>query len=95
VGKAMATALDVANGSEATCALVSGTKNLDYHAVAMNLNVHNTITVAAPFTVMDVLDGHLELQCQTMDNTPGMIENAQIWAVQVGTLNATASYPQF
>jgi len=99
VGKAMATALDPNTTSEATCALVSGIggtgANLDYHAVAMNLNVHNTITVAAPFTVTGSADGHLELQCQTMDTTNGMVENAQIWAVQVGTLNTTASYPTF
>jgi collagen triple helix repeat protein len=99
VGKAMATALEQAPNSEATCVLVSGIggsgANLDYHAVAMNLNVHNTITMAAPFTVTGSADGHVELQCQTMDTTPGLIENAQVWAVQVGTLNATASYPQF
>jgi hypothetical protein len=99
VGKAMATALSQTTTSEATCALVSGIggggTNLDYHAVAMTMGVHNTVTVAAPVSVVGSSDGHLELQCQSMDAVDGMIENVQLWAVQVGTLNSTAQYPSF
>jgi len=97
VGKAMATALSETTTSEATCALVSGLgsggANLDYHAVAMTMGVHNTVAVAAPITVVGSSDGHIELQCQSMDTVDGMIENAQVWAVQVGTLNSTIKYP--
>jgi hypothetical protein len=92
-------ALSDSIGSEASCTLVSGIggtgARLDYHAVAMHLGVHSTVTMAAPFTVVGSSDGHLELQCQTMDTTDGMVENAQIWAVQVGTLNTTVAYPSF
>jgi len=98
VGKAMASALSETTTSEANCALVSGTggtaSNLDYHSVAMTLGVHNTVTVAAPLTVTDGAAGHLELQCQSVDTIDGVIENAQLWAVQVGTLNSTIA-PQF
>ena len=97
VGKAMATALSQTTTSEATCALVSGLggggTNLDYHAVAMTMGVHNTVTVAAPVSVVGSSDGHLELQCQSMDAVDGIIENVQLWAVQVGTLNSTVQYP--
>jgi len=97
VGKAMATALSQTTTSEATCALVSGLggggTNLDYHAVAMTMGVHNTVTVAAPVSVVGSSDGHLELQCQSMDTVDGMIENVQLWAVQVGTLDSTVQYP--
>jgi len=99
VGKGMVSALADNAGSEASCTLVSGLggsgPSLDYHSVAMHLGVHNTLTVAAPFTVEGSSDGHLELQCQTLDTTDGMVENAQIWAVQVGTLNTTVAYPSF
>ncbi|MFL5409946.1 MAG: hypothetical protein ACJ79D_01125 [Myxococcales bacterium] len=95
VGKAMASALSETTTSEANCALVSGISgaatNLDYHAVAMTVGVHNTVTVAAPLTVSGSSDGHLELQCQSIDTTDGLIENAQLWAVQVGTLNSTVA----
>jgi hypothetical protein len=100
VGKANASALAATNSAEATCALVSGIggggTKLDYHAVAMNMNVHSTVTVAAPITVIGSSDGHIELQCQNTDTTAdGIIENAQVWAVQVGTLNSQAQYPSF
>jgi hypothetical protein len=29
----------------------------------------------------------------SLDMTTGLVENAQIWAVQVGTLNTTVSRP--
>jgi len=97
VGKAMATALAETTTAEATCAIVSGLgsggTNLDYQAVAMTMGVHHTLAVAAPLTVVGSSDGHLELQCQSTDTVDGVIENAQIWAVQVGTLNATTQYP--
>ena len=93
VGKAMASALSETTTSEAHCALVSGrggaTTNLDYQSVAMTLDVHHTVTVASPLTVSGTADGHLELQCQSVDTIDGIIENAQLWAVQVGTLNST------
>jgi len=93
VGKAMASALSETTTSEANCALVSGLggtgANLDYHAVAMTMGVHNTVTVAAPITVTNTSEGHVELQCQSIDTVDGLIENAQMWAVQVGTLNST------
>jgi len=96
VGKAMATALSETTTAEATCAIVSGLgtggTNLDYQAVAMTMGVHHTLAVAAPLTVVGSSEGHLELQCQSTDTVDGVIENAQIWAVQVGTLNATAQY---
>jgi hypothetical protein len=99
VGKGMVSALQNSIGAEASCTLVSGIggggSNLDYHSVSMTLGVHNTITVVAPFTVAGSADGHLELQCQSLDTTDGMVENAQIWAVQVGTLNTTVAYPSF
>jgi hypothetical protein len=99
VGKGMVSALQNAPGAEASCTLVSGIggsgSNLDYHSVSMAQGVHNTLTVVAPFTVVGSSDGHLELQCQTLDTTEGMVENAQIWAVQVGTLNTTVAYPSF
>ena len=99
VGKGMVSALSSSTSAEASCTLVSGIggsgSNLDYHSVAMNMGVHNTVTIAAPFTVVGSSDGHLELQCQTLDTTDGMVENAQIWAVQVGTLNTTVAYPSF
>jgi len=99
VGKGMVSALEDNPGSEASCTLVSGiggtAPSLDFHSVAMHIGVHNTLTVAAPFTVVGSSDGHLELQCQTLDTTDGMVENAQIWAVQVGTLNTTVAYPSF
>ena len=92
VGKAMASALSETTTSEANCALVSGIggtgMNLDYHAVAMTMGVHNTVTVAAPIIVASTSDGHVELQCQSVDTVDGMIENAQMWAIQVGTLNS-------
>jgi len=92
VGKAMASALSATTTSEANCALVSGLggtgANLDYHAVAMTEGVHNTVTVAAPLNVTDTSDGHVELQCQSVDSVDGLIENAQMWAVRVGTLNS-------
>jgi hypothetical protein len=99
VGKGMVSALSNGTGAEASCALVSGLggtgANLDYHAVGMTMGVHNTLTMAAPLTVVGSSDGHLELQCQTLDTTDGMVENAQIWAVQVGTLNTTVARPAF
>ena len=55
----------------------------------MTLDVHHTVTVASPLTVSGTADGHLELQCQSVDTIDGIIENAQLWAVQVGTLNST------
>src|SRR5256885_919443 len=98
-GRGLVPALAEAPTAEASCTLVSGIggtgPSLDYHSVAMHLNVHNTLTMAAPFTVVGSSDGHLELQCQTLDTTDGMVENAQIWAVQVGTLNTTVSHPSF
>jgi hypothetical protein len=97
VGKAMASALSETTTSEANCALVSGigaaSTNLDFHAVAMTLGVHNTVTVASPLTVSGSSDGHLELQCQSVDTVDGLIENVQLWAVQVGTLNSTVTPP--
>jgi len=99
VGKGMVSALAESPTAEASCTLVSGIggtgPSLDYHSVAMHLNVHNTLTMAAPFTLVGSSDGHLELQCQTLDTTDGMVENAQIWAEQVGTLNTTVSHPSF
>src|SRR5205814_904352 len=71
VGKGMVSALAESPTAEASCTLVSGIggtgPSLDYHSVAMHLNVHNTLTMAAPFTVVGSSDGHLELQCQTLD----------------------------
>jgi hypothetical protein len=97
VGKAMALALDPSATSEARCSLVSGIggtgTELDRHSVGMTTNTHNTLTMAAPFTVVGSADGHLELQCLSLDMTTGLVENAQIWAVQVGTLNTTVSRP--
>jgi hypothetical protein len=98
VGKAMATAIDAttAGVSEAKCTLMSGmgtATELDRHSVGMNTGVHSTITVAAPITVLGNDDGHLEMQCRSLDETTGVVENAQIWAVQVGTLNSTISRP--
>jgi len=99
VGKGMVSAFAESPTAEASCTLVSGIggsgPSLDHHSVAMHLGVHNTLTVAAPFTVEGSSDGHLELQCQTLDTTDGMVENAQIWAVQVGTLNTTVARPSF
>jgi hypothetical protein len=94
VGKAMVTALSKSTTAEASCTLVSGTvAMLDSHSVAMTVGVHNTVTVAAPFTVTGSADGRIELQCETVDLTEGALENAQLWAVQVGTLNTSVTYP--
>jgi hypothetical protein len=96
VGKAMVTALSKSTTAEASCTLVSGVvATLDFHSVAMTIGVHNTITVAAPFTVTGSADGRIELQCETVDLTEGALETAQLWAVQVGTLHTTVTYPPF
>jgi hypothetical protein len=99
VGKAMASAIsETTSSSEANCALVSGIgsgANLDYHSVAMAFAVHNTITMAAPIKVTDFSNGHIELQCQSYDTTDGMIENAQMWAVQVSELTSAVQFPSF
>jgi len=99
VGKGMVSALSKSTTAEASCTLVSGVggtgATLDFHSVAMTIGVHNTVTVAAPFTVTGSVDGHVELQCETVDLTEGALENAQLWAVQVGTLNTTVVYPAF
>jgi hypothetical protein len=95
VGKAMASAFAQSATAEARCMLASGFggtgPTLDRHTVAMAMDVHNTVTVAAPFTVQGSAEGHIELQCRTLDATDGMIENAQLWAVQVGTLTSTVA----
>jgi hypothetical protein len=96
VGKAMTTALEPSTTAEASCSLISGLGGtgpvLDAQAVAMTKGVHNTITVAAPITAVGTDDGHVELQCQSLDlATDGVIQHAQIWAIQVGTLNSTIS----